>query len=555
MLNLTTLISQSLFRLKADPANPQLLDEVNQHIENYGIDFYKAVIQHFPVVTGSKQIVTLPEIPVASGDTGVTRQTWENCTGNQLVQPLQYFRPTSLDETLSIIRLAASKNCRLKAIGSGHSFSDVAVTTDFLVDTHGLNQKLDIEEDLLKDPRDASHLFKSECGILIKDLNSALDAAGLALMNMGGYDGQTIIGAISTSTHGSGLGLEPLSSAVASLTLAAADGRVYQIEPAAGITDPVKFNAKHPEIVLKQDDDWFHSTVVSLGCMGVVYSVTLWVIPKYWLSETRALSTWEAARTDLTAGNVLIDNRHYEVLINPYQVNGARTCLVTKRNIANQPVLPSIFRPNRQIFSDLIAQLPGATDAAVLLFNEFPQLTPGIINSAMGKLVDDGYVDLSYKVLNLGGANDISAYSCEIGFPLTTYLEAVDRILEIAEENRVLGNVYHTSPFSLRFVKASEDYMSMQYGADTCMVEIPMVNGSIGGKEILSRYETAMYAFGGRPHWGQLNFVTGNHGLIQSMYPKYDAWLSVFSKLNASGMFDNSFTDRCGFSGNHFIRQ
>jgi FAD/FMN-containing dehydrogenase len=549
-----TRISQSLFRLKADPTDPQLLDEVHAHIEEHGVDFFKAVIHQFPVTLGQKVVVTLPEIPTLSGDAGVMRQTWKNCTANQLVQPLQYFKPTSLSELLSIIRLAMAKRCRAKAIGSGHSFSDVAVTTDFLIDTHHLKRRLELEEDLQKDSADTSLLFKSECGMLIRDLNAALDRDGLALANMGGYDGQTIIGAISTSTHGSGISLGSLSSMVVSLTLVADDGRLYQVEPADGITDPVKFQARHPEIILKQDNDWFHSSLVGLGCLGIVYSVTLRVVPKYWLSEVRSLSTWSQVKNELLDGRVLTENRHFEVLINPYEVKGQRTCLVTRRNLADEPTGPMSARPHRHMFSDLIARLPGATEALLLLFNEFPHLTPAIINSAMAQLVDEGYVDLSYKVLNLGGANEIVAYSSEIGFPMSTYLDAVERIIEIAQQNRVLGDTYHTSPFSLRFVKASEQYMSMQYGADTCMIEIPMVNGTMGGKEILNRYETEMYQFGGRPHWGQLNFVTGNHDLIRSMYPKHDAWLSIFNQLNPSGMFNNSFTDRCGFSENRFVR-
>ena len=554
MLNITRRIAEHLFRLKAEPANEDLLRQAHDHLDNHGIDFFKAVIHHFPVAAAPQEQLALDETPTAAGDEGVKRHTWKNHIENQVVQPLQYFRPTTLGELLSVLGLAAAQNCRVKAIGSGHSFSDVGATTDFLIDTHGLNQVLELDVDLLKDPSDAPLLFRTECGIVIRELNAALDRAGLALSNMGGYTAQTIIGAISTSTHGSGIALGPLSSAVVSLELATADGRLYQIEPKNGVTDPIKFSNKHPHIELKQDDDWFYSNVVSLGCMGVVYSVTLRVMKKYWLSETRTLSTWDQVKGDLRAGTVLTENRHCEVLVNPYEVNGQRACLVTRRNFADEPTEPVIFRPHRNFFAELIGELPGATDALLFLFDEFPNFTPRVLNWAMNSLVDENYVNLSYEILDLGSANKIAAYSSEIGFPLSTYLDAVERILEIAEHNKEFGNVYHTAPFSLRFVKASSDYLSMQYGVDTCMIEMPMVNGTIGGKEILQKYEKAMFEFGGRPHWGQINYLTGNHDLIRSMYPKHDAWLSVFKWLNASGMFDNTFTDRCGFSESHFER-
>lgn len=553
MLNITRRIAEHLFRLKAEPTNEVLLTQAHEHLDNHGIDFFKAVIHHFPVSAARREPLALDETPTAAGDEGVKRYTWKNHVENQVVQPLQYLRPTTLDELRSILGLAVLQHCRVKAIGSGHSFSDVGTTTDFLIDTHGLDRVLELDVDLLKDPSDAPLLFKTECGIVIRDLNAALDEAGLALINMGGYTAQTIIGAISTSTHGSGIGLGPLSSAVVSLELAAADGRLYQIEPANGITDPLKFRNKHPDIELKQDDDWFYSNVVSLGCMGVVYSVTLRVIKKYWLSETRTLSTWTQVKSDLRAGTVLAENRHYEVLVNPYEVNGQRVCLVTRRNFADEPTEPIIFRPHRNFFAELIGELPGTTEALLFLFDEFPHLTPRVINWAMNSLVDENYVNVSYEILDLGSANKIAAYSSEIGFPMSTYLDAVETIMEIAEQNRDIGHLYHTAPFSLRFVKAASDYLSMQYGEDTCMIEMPMVNGTIGGKEILARYEKALFEFGGRPHWGQINFLTGSHDLIRSMYPKHDVWLSVFKHLNESGMFNNTFTDRCGFSADLFV--
>jgi hypothetical protein len=537
-------ISNLLSGLKGRPADQDLLNQIHEHINDMGIDFYRAVIQQFGIRPGDQGAAVFHKPPPGAG---VTRQTWENCTGNQVVQPLGYFRPTSLDDLRQIVQQARASNSKVKAIGSGHSFSDITLTTDFLIDTHGLNHTLPLEAELLKDGIPSGNLFKTECGIIIQDLNDTLDQKGLGLINMGGYDGQTIAGVISTSTHGSGITLGALSSAVVSLVLLTADNKLIQIEPANGITDPAKFKNAHPEIELKQDDDWFHSVAVSMGCMGIIYAVTLQVRERYWLTETRQLSTWDQVKQEIQDGAVLRDNRHYEVAVNPYPVNGHHSCLVTKRNETKSQESANPFK-ERNIFSDLVPRLPGATEALLFLFDQYPQLTPSILDSAMKELVDDGYVNVSYHVLNLGGANYISAYSSEIAFPVTASVQAAENMFEIAEQNRAAGNLYHTSPISLRFVKQSEDYLSMQYGQDTCMIEIPMINGTIGGKEILKRYEAALYKFGGRPHWGQMNYLASDRKLLNSMYPQFQKWLAVYADLNSSHMFDNSFTDRCGFS-------
>jgi hypothetical protein len=186
--------------------------------------------------------------------------------------------------------------------------------------------------------------------------------------------------------------------------------------------------------------------------------------------------------------------------------------------------------------------------------NTLPDLVPKVIDSAMQGLARD-YVDRSYRVFNIGAANDVPAYGSEIGFPADQCVNATERILHIAADGQRIGKAYLTSPFSLRFVKASDAFMSMMYGTDTCMIEFPMLDNTIGGKELLRRIEQEMYAFGGRPHWGLLNFLACDDEFIKSMYPKYDAWLSIYRQLNPKGLFDNAFTDRCGISAHAFVRK
>src|SRR5256714_11337052 len=130
--------------------------------------------------------------------------------------------------------------------------------------------------------------------------------------------------------------------------------------------------------------------------------------------------------------------------------------------------------------------------------------------------------------------------------------EAVDRIIAVADERRSLGDVYQSSPLSLRFVKASPAHMSMMHGRDTMMIELIQLTRTEGGYELLAAYEEALYELGGRPHWGQVNTLTGSHGLMASMYPDYGKWLEVYGQLNASRVFDSPFTRRVGISQERF---
>jgi len=122
----------------------------------------------------------------------------------------------------------------------------------------------------------------------------------------------------------------------------------------------------------------------------------------------------------------------------------------------------------------------------------------------------------------------------------------VETIFLVAAERRALGQVYQSSPIALRFVKASPAYLSMMHGRDTMMIELIGLNGNDGGIELLKAYEEALYALGGRPHWGHINTLTGSHGFVESMYPRLGDWMDVRTRLDPGGVFDSAFTKRVG---------
>ena len=109
-------------------------------------------------------------------------------------------------------------------------------------------------------------------------------------------------------------------------------------------------------------------------------------------------------------------------------------------------------------------------------------------------LTDRDYIDKSYKVLNLGKYNNLAAFATEISLPATRYIAAVKEIIGIVDRSRGEGKQYLTAPFSLRFVKTNDFYLSMQYGhpgeAFVCMIEFPTISGYIGGVELLDRLES-----------------------------------------------------------------
>jgi len=478
-----------------------------------------------------------------------------------VAHPLRYFKPTTIQEIVDIIQLAESKGFKVKAVGSGHSFSDVALTRDYLVDTHGLDKVLSLDRLSLKEQAKDGNLFLTECAIRIHELNAELDRRKKALINMGAYTGQTIIGAISTATHGSGAALDALPGFVEAIILVTEKGRVLQIERTQGVSvAPMQIGGLEVELI--QDDDVFLSSVVSMGCLGIVYAVLLRVCDSYLLREKRTFCAWEEVRTMLEQGDILRKNRHLEVLIDPYSVNRPfYDCLITERNICPPDTSTNWFRLHRALGYTLIGWLvrPFLLNPFLrLIFNWFPKATPWILKLSLKTLRDGCYIGPSYKVLDLGSANHISAYSTEITFPAERYLDAVDALLALFKRAQEEGQRYITSPFSLRFVKNSEHYLAMQYGDPegfVCMMEFPVLNGTVGGIEILARVEGEMYKYGGIPHWGQYNHAGLGEATVCRLYPRFDRWIKNYRTLCPAGTFENDFTERCGIIARHPVDQ
>jgi len=362
---------------------------------------------------------------------------------------------------------------------------------------------------------------------------------------------------MSTSTHGSGTGFGPLNDFVHSMDMVVSGGRVVRVvrvERAGGPTNRAAYEAHHGDRrTLIQDDMTFDAVNVGMGCMGVICTALVEVEPKYWLREVREMHPWAKVRADLEDGAVLRDNEHYELVFSPYKRKHEYPCLVTTRSRTTDPRHRPWDKRMRNWAVEALARLPITSRLLNLVLHLKPDLAPLLLESAMKALVKKQYDEVSHKVFNIGNANLVPAYSSEIGIPMDgRHIEAVERVLQVADRHRRLGDVYQSSPIALRFVKASPAYASMMHGVDTMMIELIQLRGNEGGYEMLGSYEDALYALGGRPHWGQVNTLTGSHGLVASMYPRYADWQAVHRQMNATGVFDSPFSKRAGITADRF---
>ncbi|GAA6036192.1 hypothetical protein JCM8097_006825 [Rhodosporidiobolus ruineniae] len=171
------------------------------------------------------------------------------------------FRPTSVEEVRWAVELARRERKELRAAGAGHSPSDIVCTEGYVLDLKGLDRVLDVDAD--------SQTFHAEGGILLRNLHPVLLEKGqLALSSLGSISDQTLAGAISTSTHGSGVTYGSLSSCTTFVDL---------VLPLPGA--PVVRCSR------EQDSDLFFSAVCGIGAVGIVVGVGMRAEPAFKLEE------------------------------------------------------------------------------------------------------------------------------------------------------------------------------------------------------------------------------------------------------------------------------
>jgi hypothetical protein len=530
------------------PDDEGLIDAIIQQLTTDPQQFISIVSSHFsvPIPVAATALFAKADAPTCG-----KAKTWKNYVATQTAQPYEIVCPATLTDLQAVLRKAAALHCAVRAVGSHHAFSDAALTDGIAIETHQLLEPLvAADRALLKTPDDASTIVRVSGGMTIHDLNAALDQRGLALINMGSYDGQTLAGVISTSTHGSGITLGSFPSAVEALIVVKADGQVVQIEPANGITDPAKFAAQAGNVELVQDDKFFQASVVGIGSLGIIFAVLLRVRRQFWVSETTTLQKWSELRGQLRNGALLRAHKYVEVIINPHVLNGDNTCMLTLRDEVPRPTQPPPPQPFRNLFAQFLSNLPGSGDFLDALVIAHPTIVPKLVEVSLQDLADPNpYIGPSHELLNVGSINTFPAVSSELGVDLDVHVDAIDAVLALAAEARAEGT-YHCGVVNVRYVAPSPGYLSMQ-PRETCMIELPIFRGSFGSDSLPWRYENALIdRFDARPHWGQRNFLTGSHQMLERIFGRENvaAWMEVFQSFNPGGQFSSRFTDRVGFS-------
>ena len=436
-----------------------------------------------------------------SGGRGATGREWHNWTGDQVCTPAAIERPRTREELVDAIGRAVAAGRTVKVPGAGHSFSEAALTDGVMIDLGGLRRVLDADA--------SSGLVKVQGGIVLHELNRELHARGRAMANLGDIDSQTISGAISTATHGTGTGLQNISAQVAAVELVTAGGEVCEL--GAGDPDPTGFLAAG----------------VGLGALGAISAVTLRTVPAFTLHRVD-----EPLPLDDVLGGfeqLANANDHFEFFVFPY----TDQALTIRRNRTNAPLRPRSrlnVLVNERLMQDKVGDLMFRFTA------RFGRLIPWLARISARFLSEGDYIDHSFNIFS--SLRTLRFTEMEWAVPRANGPEAVRRVLDwVAAERYPVA-----FPLECRAVAADDALLSPSFERDVFYIAVHQYRG-MEWRPYFEAVQSIMGEYGGRPHWGKRHMLTRD--ALAERYPRFGDFLAVRDRLDPARVFANAYTERC----------
>jgi L-gulonolactone oxidase len=424
-------------------------------------------------------------------------ELWTNWAGDQRCAPAAIETPASEAEVAEAVRRAAAAGRPVRVAGAGHSFTDAACTDGHLLSLHRMGRVL----------RTDGELAEVEAGASIRALGPALAEHGLALENQGDVDPQSIAGAISTATHGTGARFRNISAQVEALRLVTASGEVVDCD--AG-----------------RDPDVFRAARVAIGALGVLTRVTLRCAPLYTLRRTDAPRPLEETLDRL---DELVDSHErFELFVFPY----TRVALtrVTERT-ADPPAPPP---PRAEWLQDVVFE-NRLLDLFMRAGRAAPRAIPAL-NRTIARLFSGSVrVDRSYRIY--ANPRLVRFTEMEYAIPRAAGREALERVMALVERRRLPISF----PIEFRFVAPDDAFLSPAAGRDTAYVAVHVYRG-MEHETYFRAVESIMREYDGRPHWGKRHYRTAAD--LAPAYPDWDRFQEVRERLDPGRLFANDYTRR-----------
>ncbi|NUT99658.1 MAG: FAD-binding protein [Saccharothrix sp.] len=418
---------------------------------------------------------------------------WTNWARTATATPHRVERPATADELAEAVVRADA----IRPRGSGHSFTDIAVAPAVALD---LDRYTGITEV-------SGTLVTVRAGTTLRQLNALLDHLGLALPNLGDIDAQTIAGAISTGTHGTGAKLGGLSTQVVALELVLASG------------ESVRCSAS-------ERPDLFNAARVGLGALGVISTVTLRCVPAFVLHARETPDRLDRVLEEFDHLTAVED--HVEFHWFPHSDN-----VILKRNNRTDERAAPLSKLRH--FYEYEVMENGAFGLVCRVARALPRTTR-TLNRVCGNLISERvYQDVSHRVFVT--ARRVRFVESEYAIPRAALHDV------LAELRKAVDKLDHgiIVPVEVRVAQSDDIWLSTANGRDTAYIAIHQFLG-MPYHQYFDAFEQIAGAAGGRPHWGKLHTLTAAD--LATRYPHFADFQRVRAEVDPTRKFTNPYLSR-----------
>ncbi|SEP67761.1 FAD-linked oxidoreductase [Lentzea xinjiangensis] len=422
---------------------------------------------------------------------------WTNWARTASCSPTRVIHPTSTDE----IAAAVVSGGRVRARGSGHSFNDIAVAPQTALD-------LDRWTGIVRADTETG-LVTVRSGTPLCALNADLHRLGLAMPNLGDIDAQTVAGAVSTSTHGTGAKLGVLATTIASLELVLADGSVVTCS-----------RSERPDL--------FNAARVGLGALGVISTITLQCVPSFVLHASEGPGRLDDVLERFDDLCAVEDHVEFHWFTHSDRV------ILKRNNRTAEPARP-LSKIRQRWEYDVMEN--AAFGAVCKVARTFPRHTRRL-NEFCGSMISGrSYSDYSHHVFV--SPRRVRFVETEFSVPRESLMDVIAELRAVAA---TLGDRDALIvPCEVRVAQADDIWLSTASGRDTAYISMHQALG-MRYKAFFDAYARIAASVGGRPHWGKMHDLTADE--LRPLYPHFDDFLRVRDEVDPGRTFTNAYLDR-----------
>ncbi|MFE5536325.1 D-arabinono-1,4-lactone oxidase [Streptomyces sp. NPDC056492] len=424
---------------------------------------------------------------------------WHNWAGTVTATPARVVTPVSVGELQEAVRRAAEDGLKVKAVGTGHSFTAAAATDGVLVRPQALAGIREIDR--------AAGTVTVAAGTVLKDLNVALAREGLSLTNMGDIMEQTVSGATSTGTHGTGRDSASIAAQIRGLELVTADGRLLTCS-----------EKENPEV--------FAAARIGIGALGIVTAITFAVEPVFFLTAREEPMGFDRVTAEFEQH--FAENEHFEFYWFPHTGN----CNTKRNNRSQGPAAPP-GAVSAWVEDELLSN--GVFQAVNSLGRAVPATIPSIARIASRALSARTYTDIPYKVFT--SPRRVRFVEMEYALPREQVVEALRELKAMVERSSLRVSF----PVEVRTAPADDIALSTASGRETAYIAVHMYKGT-PYQAYFTAAERIFTAHGGRPHWGKVH--TRDAEYFAGVYPRFGEFTALRDRLDPDRLFGNDYLRR-----------